>query len=148
MSRLSSVIPLPSNSNPHSNQSVQGLQSFPEKTLSLGLERTTYFKSGRKQPIRALTSLISYICHYKSWLWVPKTRYSRSEEGDTPCQRYYSRLTSISLSFSLNSHSNQRVQGLQSYSTSIQLKPTLKPECPGYPESFGKSSKPWTRTLD
>ena len=69
------LIMLPFNSNPHSNQSIQDLQShsasvqlqptlkpecppeFPEKALSLGLEPTTNVYSGRNQPVRLVSAL-------------------------------------------------------------------------------------------
>ena len=79
---------------------------------------------------------------------VRRTPHFHPEEGDCPCQRYYSYLMLILLPFNSNPHSNQGVQGLQSYSASIKLVSTLKPECPGLPEFSGKSSQLGTRTHD
>ena len=61
--------------------------------------------------ISALTSLIGYFCRYTSKSWGPKIRQFRSEESDSPCQRYYSRLMLFPLSFNSNPHSNQSVIG-------------------------------------
>ena len=53
------VFPLSLNSNPHPNPSVQGLQSFRKKHLSLGLRPTTSFSCGPNKQIdkSALTTL-------------------------------------------------------------------------------------------
>ena len=110
-------------SNPHSNRSVQGIQSFPEKALRLGLEPTTVSRGVRR------------------------TRRFRSEKMDSPCQRYYSCLKLISLCFNSNPHSNQSVQGFQNFwknHLSLGLEPTTIFSCgPNYSpiKQFGTARK-------
>ena len=59
MSRVYRVIPLPSNSNPHSNQCCAGSPEIFGKTYQPGLETTTNFYSGPNQPIRLVSAALS-----------------------------------------------------------------------------------------
>ena len=135
VSRVSKVIFLPFISNPHSNQSVQGLQSFPGKALSLGLEPTTNFYSGPNQPIKPVSADLSNRLigtATKVSRGVQKTRHFRSEESNSPCQRYYSRLMLIQFS-STQTHTQTRVSRVsrvfRKSHLSLGLEPTTTFPC-------------------